>query len=130
MDGQLLATIATFLSIIGVFAKILFDYSRLKHKSEEAENSIKENGRMIEDLQRQFTELSKSAVTTSIELDSFKIDFADHKKGSSNKFSELYNSRNEQTKILQELVTTVSMLKDSINQRLLDLKETIEKRMS
>lgn len=137
-----MSTLSLVLSIIGgggllglvtTLVKISMDYQKLKSSKENMEKMLDSQKTKTNALLNDFTLIHSDFMQLKMRVDENERRDAEERKSNSNKFNELYNSRNQTnesliklTSTVENLVTLMSNNFDAINKKFEEIKQDIK----
>lgn len=123
---EILGVLVPLCALIAYIVKISFSYSKLKEEQKKADESI-DFLKTCNDVNTKQISLAQTKLSTLeifIQGNTKKLDECEKKN--SQKFDELFNSRNKTNEVLAELNTTIRMLVSNINTQFENLDNKIE----
>lgn len=137
-----MSTLSLVLSIIGgggllglvtTLVKISMDYQKLKSSKENMEKMLDSQKTKTNALLNDFTLIHSDFMQLKMRVDENERRDTEERKSNSNKFNELYNSRNQTnesliklTSTVENLVTLMSNNFDAINKKFEEIKQDIK----
>lgn len=123
------------LGLITTIVKICMDYQKLKSSKETMEKTIEGQKVKTNALVNDFTLIHSDFLQLKMRVDENEKRDAEERKSSSQKFNELYNSRNQTnesliklTSTVENLVTLMSNNFDSINKKIEEIKQDLKRK--
>lgn len=123
---EIISVLVPLCALVAYIVKISFSYSKLKEEQKQNNDDI-DFLKTCNDVNTKQISLMQNKINTLeifIQTNTKKLD--DYEKKNSQKFDELFNSRNKTNEVLAELNTTIRMLVQNLNSQFENLDSKIE----
>ena len=123
---EIISVLVPLCALVAYIVKISFSYSKLKEEQKQNNDDI-DFLKTCNDVNTKQISLMQNKINTLeifIQTNTKKLD--DCEKKNSQKFDELFNSRNKTNEVLAELNTTIRMLVQNLNSQFENLDSKIE----